>query len=734
MPRTRLPLDWTVACSRGRVRASVPGAVQLDWAAAHGWPAVEWAGNAADYGWMEDERWTYAATLPEAEVPAGHVAVLVLEGVDYAALAHVGGKWAGVVTGMHSRLEVDVTGRGGEAVEVEIAPVPKVPGARDGRREAAGAVKPAVSYGWDFCPRLVPLGLWRPAYVEVRPAAAVESAEVLIELDDDLGSADLSASVELYRRPAKMPRVNWTVTHPDGGTIVDDEWSLRPRELRTRRIESPKLWWPRTHGTPHLYRSTLTVTHADGTIETFEQRIGLRRVRLVMHAGAWDEPAAFDFPKPRSNPPTTFEVNGLPVFAKGTNVVAPDLFPFRLDTDDGRDRYDTLLEIACDCGFNFLRLWGGAVAPPEHFYDRCDELGLMCWQEFPLSCNCYPESEAYLRTLEADARSLVHRLARHPSLVLWCGGNELFNSWSGMTDQHPALRLLAAVCWEMDPRRPFVPTMPVMGVAHGCYLFRLPEEGGGREVHQYLPAASYTAYPEFGVPSPAPVGTIERIIPEAERFPPERGGAWGERHAFDAWNVSFDTWFEVATIRDYFGDAADLATLVEWGQLLQAEGLRFAYEEARRQSPKCSMILNWCFNEPWPTAANNSIVAWPATPKPACAAVKSACRPTLLSLRLPRFAWRAGDVIEAELWLLNDSDDDLPATTATARVGDRTATLDVPATRPRSNARAGVVRLAVPPGDGPTFEVQVSAEGRDGWSNGYTLCRRPTRTTRARTS
>ena len=712
MPTTQLPLDWTVKCSRGRVPASVPGAVQLDWAAAHGWPAVEWAGNAAGYGWMEDERWTYAATLPEVDVPAGHAAVLVLEGVDYSAEVRVGGEATAWVAGMHRRTEVDVTGRGGAAVEVELGPVPKVAGARDGRREAAGAVKPAVSYGWDFCPRLVPLGLWRPAYVEVRPIKATRRAEVTYQLHDDLSKATLRADVDLHA--GDEASVHWKLADPDGDTIHDGE-------AREVTIEQPKLWWPRTHGTPHLYQSTLTVTHADGTIETFEQRIGLRRVRLVMHAGAWDEPGGFDFPKTRSNPPTTVEVNGIPVFCKGTNVVAPDLFPSRLDTPEGRERYDRLLDIAVDCEFNLLRLWGGAVAPPGHFYDRCDELGLMCWQEFPLSCNCYLETDDYLRTLDGDARALVAKLARHPSLVLWCGGNELFNSWSGMTDQHPALRLLNAICWELDPTRPFVPTMPVMGVAHGCYLFRLPD---GREVHQYLAAASYTAYPEFGVPSPAPVETLEKIIPEAERFPPERGGAWGERHGFDAWNVSFDTWFEVDTIRDYFGEAPDLATLIGWGQLLQSEGLRFAYEEARRQSPKCSMILNWCFNEPWPTAANNSIVAWPAVPKPACAAVKSACRPTLLSLRLPKFSWAEGEAIEAELWLLNDSDDDLPATAATARIGDEAATLDVPAVGPRKNVRAGVVRLTVPAGGEPTFAVTVDAGGREGWSNAYALCRR----------
>ena len=678
---------------------------------------MEWEGNAEDYGWMERERWAYRGSLPGPDLPPGHRLVLVLEGVDHDATVSVAGEALGRLTGMNGRLELDATGRGGQPVEVVVEPAPRVEGARDGRREAAGATKPAVSYGWDFAPRLVPLGLWRPAYAEARPAAAAQRAEVFAEPAEDLASAVFTAEIDFHGPPEA--RIRWRVSDADGVEVHTAEAEAGVPLAFT--LDRPRLWWPHTHGQPHLYRSETAVTHADGTQQRFTQRVSVRRVRLVMHEGAWDEPALFAFPKTRSNPPTTVEFNGRRIFCQGSNVVAPDLFPSRLDSEDGRARCDRLLGEAVSMRFNPLRLWGGAVAPPGHFYDRCDEMGILCWQEFPLSCNRYAESDAYLAELRADARALVLRLRRHPSLAFWCGGNELFNEWSGMTDQHPALRLLGALCFELDPQRPFLPSMPVMGVAHGSYVFRLPD---GREVFEYLPAASYTAYPEFGVPGPAPLATLERIIPEAERFPPRRDGAWTKRHAFDAWNVVFDTWFEVERIRDYFGELPGLAAVVERGQLLQAEGLRFAFEEGRRQAPKCGMFLNWCFNEPWPSAANNSVLAWPAEPKPACAAIRSACRPTLLSLKAPKFSWAAGEVLEAELWLLNDADEPAPACEAVVSIGGEAVTLAAPGAAPRSNTRAGMARLTVPAGSDPTFELRVTAEGRDAWANAYTLVRR----------
>ena len=172
---------------------------------------------------------------------------------------------------------------------------------------------------------------------------------------------------------------------------------------------------------------------------------------------------------------------------------------------------------------NLIRCWGGAVVPPEAFHDACDELGLMVWQDFPLGCNRYEGTPEYLAVLDQESRSIIRRLRTHPSLAVWCGGNELFNAWSGMTDQDLAIRLLNRNCYDLDPERPFLPTAPVAGMAHGHYVFR---DRRGDEVFQIIARASATAYTEFGCPAPADAEVLRETLPEEELFPPRPGTSW----------------------------------------------------------------------------------------------------------------------------------------------------------------------------------------------------------------
>ncbi len=151
-----------------------------------------------------------------------------------------------------------------------------------------------------------------------------------------------------------------------------------------------------------------------------------------------------------------------------------------------------------------------------------------------------------------------------------------------MTDQDLALRLLDRNTLDLDPSRPFIMTSPLMGWAHGGYQFR---RKNGSEVFQYFSNARNTAYTEFGVPGPAGVNFLRRILPTEELFPPRSGTHWQHRHAFRAWDGSPDSWLELWCIEHYFGKPASLEQLVEWRQWLQCEGLKCIFEEARRQKP-----------------------------------------------------------------------------------------------------------------------------------------------------
>jgi beta-mannosidase len=198
------------------------------------------------------------------------------------------------------------------------------------------------------------------------------------------------------------------------------------------------------------------------------------------------------------------------------------------------------------------------------------------------------------------------------------------------------------------------------------------------------------------------------------------------RHAFKAWDGSPDSWLELTTIRDYFGESKDLDELVSTGQLLQAEGLKFIFEEARRQKPVCGMALNWCFNEPWPTAANGSLVSWPAEAKPALAAVRRACRPVLVSARASKFTWEEGETFTAELFLLNDSPEPVPEghVEAAIVVGDEMFYLlgwDILGAKANTNVRGPVVHFYLPALKTDRFRLVLKTDPATEWESSYTF-------------
>lgn len=638
--RVTEPVEW--------VPATVPGAVQLDWAHAQNWPAWWHGENVRAYDGLEDRFWTYETRIEFPALAADERLFFVCGGVDYACEVLLNGNLLHAQAGMFTPIELELTGRAqpGDVLRVIVHPAPKSVPAPADRAQANRSCKPAMSYGWDFHPRLIPLGIWQDTRLAIQPASFLRDAQVDYVLHDDCTRAELTAEISVDH-PAAASRLRWIFSAPDGTELFRRETTgLETGHTFTATVATPALWWPHDHGKPALHTSTLELFDEAGRVLDHRvQRVGFRTVRLVMAPDQWNWPDVF--PKSRSRPPVTLEVNGRRIFAKGANWVSPEIFPGLLS----RETYVPLLHLARDSHMNLLRLWGGAPAQKEAFYELCDELGLMVWQEFPLACNRYPDDDAYLRVLDQESRSLIARLRPHACVVLWCGGNELFNNWSGMTDQSLPLRLLASNCYQLDPARPFLPTSPVDGVGHGHYIFRDPDTG--EEACQQFQKSRCTAYTEFGVPGPASVELLREIIPENELFPPRPGGAWQAHHAFGAWMKNSHLYPEV--LEHYFGASRNLEELVARGQLLQSEGYKGLYEEARRQKPDASMALCWCFNEPWPTAANLSLVSWPARPKPALAAVAAACRPLLASARIRKFEWNEDEVFDPELWWLNDA-------------------------------------------------------------------------------
>jgi len=458
--------------------------------------------------------------------------------------------------------------------------------------------------------------------------------------------------------------------------------------------------------------------HENGKpVDTAENRIGFRKVELVMNEGSWDEPT--DFPKSRSNAPITVQINGKRIFTKGSNWVPPELFPGIIT----KERYNELLDKAVDANLDMLRVWGGGIVNKDSFYELCDEKGLLVWQEFPLACNDYRGTKEYLQVLENESVAIIKRLRKFASVVLWCGGNELFNVWSGMTDQSAALRLLNKLCYELDPQTPFLPTAPVIGMGHGPYGFLDPVSK--EEVFVKMINAHNTAYSECSSTGPASVELLKTFIPENELFPPKPGTAWEDHHAFGAWDAEPESHLLLSMLEKYFGKAENLEQLVENGQFIQIAGMQCLFEEGRRQKPYCSMVLTWCYNEPWPCAAGGSAISWPLEPKPAYYAMKQSCRPVLVSAQIEKLVWEEGEVFAAAIWMLNDSYDVIEPVDIEVHIeGDdriKVLTWHCPGAAANTNTPGPKLKLVLPKWSGERFRIIINIPNRPEWESEYGL-------------
>ena len=718
------PLDWQLGYNSDAkteslqwIPAKVPGAVQLDIARAEKYGLWYYGENWKDYLWMEDKGFTYRTSFKKPENKPDERVFFVSEGIDYTFDISLNGEKLLSQEGMFTPVRLDLTDKlkSQNEITVFIHPIPKSIASPADRNQANRSVKPAVSYGWDWHPRLVPSGIWDETGIIIEEESTLNDLHLDYRLNGTLDAAEIIIQAE--GRNLAGCSYQCKLIDKSGNTALVKEGSFENGSLNVgAELKNPKLWWPHDQGDPYLYKFQFQLFDRNRKlIQSKESRVGFRRVKLVLNTGAGDPPT---FPKSRIVPPFQMEINGRKIFCKGTNWVNPEVFPGIITAK----RYEELIDFAVEANFNIFRVWGGGIVNKESFFNACDQKGVLVWQEFPLACNNYPDDPQYLQILEQESASIIRRLRKHPSLAMWSGGNELFNSWSGMTDQSLALRLLNSQCLKLDPLSPFIPTSPIDGVGHGHYVFR--EQQSGEEVFARMKRAHFTAYTEFGVPSPASVEILRSIIPKEELWPPELGTSWESHHAYKAWGLN--TWLMQDMIEDYFGKSASLEELVANGQLLQGEGYKCIYEEARRQKPYCAMAVNWCYNEPWPTAANNSILSYPAIPKPGFYQVKNACRPVLASATISKFKWKSGELFTTQVWILNDKPDKIGAGKLKATIVsiDQTIVLgswNYDAAEANTNLQGPEFSMVLPVLKPGIFKLILEVENRPGLNSEYTM-------------
>lgn len=681
----------------GVFSAEVPGNIQYDYAKAKDWPDYQYSDNCKLFETVEDDIWCYYSDL-EFTRNDNETVWFHSDGIDYLSEIIINGKSVLHHEGSFSRIDFEITpylNETGNKLTVKVFPHPKRADAPVGRSQADHVCKAPVCYGWAWHPRLLVSGIWQDTYIETRGINYINSPTVTYTLSEDCKSADVDFSWEC------KGDVTVSLFDKNSNTV----WSGNDKHLHLENVE---LWWCNEQGNPAMYTWTM-----ESDDDKKSGKIGFRRSRLVMNEGSWDEPSIF--PKSRSDAPATYELNGRKIFLKGSNYVTPDIFTGRVT----KDVYEKQISLARDAHMNVFRCWGGCGCQKEEFYDLCDELGIMVWVEFPLACNLYSEDEHYLKILEQEATEILLRLRQHPCIAFWCGGNELFNVWSGMTEQHLALRLLDTLCYHYDRYRPFIMTSPLNGMGHGNYLF-FEKPVNNEDNLQTFRRARNTCYTEFGTPSLADKETVEKVIPkEVQIFPvPDDDPSWKAHYgtANDPWRCQADT-------LEVFPECETLDELLDYSALMQAMSYKCTFEEARRQWPHCSMAINWYYNEPWYSVVNRHIINYDCKPLPAYYAIKDSLRSVLATAGIPKFIWKADEIFTADIVLHNDT---LESVIKNVKVtltiaGETVELLDWKGScEPLSNKLAPTVRYKLPNiSDIRVFDICVALD--DGTENKYTL-------------
>ncbi len=632
----------------GWLPARVPGTVVADLLRAGQVPDPQRDLNSRFAEWAAARWWAYQTDFDAPAARPGERVQLLLEGIDYSARLYLDGELLGEHEGMFVPASFELTEqlRAGRRHRLAVLIAPAPPGeSQSGDSARVRTHKTRMSYGWDFCPRLVQQGLWQPVWLRRTGPVRIEQPLIQPRLSADHATAEVACRADLDAARGGTARVDVAVRLA-GATVARAAAELQLRAGRSPvellvPLAEPALWWPNGYGERPLYEVEVRAAIDGRMSDRVMVNAGVRSVRLEGNEGA-----------PAGARPYRFVVNGVPVYVNGWNWVPIDILygvprPAKLAH---------LLRLAQAAHVNLLRVWGGGLIESEEFYAACDRLGILVWQEFIQSSsgtlNAPAEDADFVALMAREAEQIVVRRRNHPSLALWSGGNELMRDSRPLDESAPVLAALRDVVRRLDPDRPFLPTSPSgpvalfadLGAGEVGHDVHGPWEHRGVNAHQQLyDGRSALLHSEFGVEGMANRATIEATISPYHRWPPVRDNAvYAHRGAW---------WINESLVQATFGGGIDdLATMVRASQLLQADGLRYAVEANLRRRWLSSGTLPWQFNEPFANAWCTSVVDYFGRPKPAYHAVAAAYEPLHVSAAFARRAWAGAAAFAAQIW------------------------------------------------------------------------------------
>jgi beta-mannosidase len=600
--------------------ATVPGGVHTDLLAAGRMPDPFVADNEKRVQWVAESDWEYRCSfMCAAELLAEEYVFLVCDGLDTLTTVTLNGNPLGRTDNMFRQYRWDVKPllHAADANELRITFASPV---RYASEKQKGRALPGVSqaipggpylrkapcqFGWDWGPQLPPIGIWKDLRLEGYTGARLEQVHLRQAHADGQVTVEARVTVERWSEAPLIAEVR--ITAPDAEAMASNT-AITPSGEATVQVPivQPQLWWPNGYGPQPLYRVEVSVRPSDSPGDTpLDRRIfqmGLRTVELRQEEDTWGRSFAF-------------VVNGVPIFAKGSNWIPADSFPTRITGE----HLEGLIRSAAETHQNMLRVWGGGFYEEERFYDLCDRYGILVWQEFIFSCSVYPLDDGeFLENVRVEAMQNIRRLRHRASLALWCGNNEMEWGWADWGWNRPELQAMKDAydrffhhtlrewCAAEDPDHSYWPSSPSSDIP-----FENPNGQRQGDAHYWdvwhgrKPFTAYRdQYPrfmsEFGFQALPPLATIRTYADEAD---------WNmtsyimEQHQKNASGNAL----MVGQMLDTFRLPKDFDSLVYLSLALQAEGIRYGVEHWRRHKDRVAGTLYWQLNDCWPVASWSSL-------------------------------------------------------------------------------------------------------------------------------
>jgi hypothetical protein len=606
--------------------ATVPGTVHTDLMANDIIEDPFFRLNERSVQWVDKEDWMYETQLiatPE-ELASGNQE-LVFYGLDTYADVYLNGAPLLNADNMHRTWRVDVKGKLKEGpnkfevyfhspikvdlpkcdlydYEFNTGPDQSQNGGIFNKLVSIFARKAGYHYGWDWGPRLVTSGIWRPIVLETWDGPRISDVQV-IQNKVDASKANLTLIAEVTAGEDMAAAM--VEFKADGKKIAGKEVSLKKGVNRVEVdavMDKPKLWWPNGLGEPYLY-DFVTVLDAGETTDSHSQEIGIRSIKLHNDKDEYGHNLYF-------------EVNGKPVFMKGVDMVPLDSFLPRVS----KEKYEKHVLDAKNVNMNMIRVWGGGVYEDDYFYQLCDRNGILVWQDFMFACSTYPADEKFLASIRSEAIDNVRRLRNHACIALWCGNNEcqdVFYGWGNRKKYYEEKGVLPLL--ESQFKAMYFKTLPEVVKEYGGgtsyrpsspFAFEdTPSDGingddhywgvwHGRDSIGHYNVKRARFFSEYGFQSFPEFESVKIYAPQKRDWDinsevmmaHQRAGSYANNLIRDYMNDEF-------RVPDNFED------FLYVGMILQGDAIKTAMEAHRRDMPYCMGTLVWQHNDCWPVAS-----------------------------------------------------------------------------------------------------------------------------------